>query len=224
MNTSMKVFITSAMIFVMILPGLAAATVTTQMVSIDIEAAYTGVAAIRVFDGATVNPTITFNDSYQGTYQVSDAGMEATKSDYANFDSLTEKEGGALQYTVAGLGTQQITVHSGTSGYNSDSLYVILDDPRDPNGLYANGDLGTVSDSGDTENSRRFAIEQNAKTVLYDIPGTNAYTGTALVDIEGTDYLPGAAVTYGFNGNPGVTTIGVTYTILGTDGGNSAFF
>lgn len=204
------------------------AAITTQLVKFDLEPAYTGIAAIRVFDGATTNPTVTFSDSYQGTYNVSEAGTQATKSNYANFESLTEKTGGAIQYTVAGLGDQKITVHSGTSGYNSDTLYVKVSNPRKEDGLVAEGTLGTLDVLGEEiDYMRKFSISQGsyaAKSIIRDIPGTDTYTGTAALTIESQVLLPGAKIFYGFSGDPGVTTIGVTYTILAEGGTTSAMF
>ncbi len=203
-----------------------AAIVATQMVTLDIFDQYTGIASIRVFDGTTVNPTVTFSDSYQGTYQTSDAGSEAWKSNYAEFESLTEKSGGSLQYTIANLSDQKITVHAGTSGYNSESLYVKIGEPRNVDGYIATNTLGLRVDSGNASYPEKFNIMQgsgSAKTVIDTIPGANTYTGTAFVTLGETDYLPGASVTYGFDGDPGVGSISVTYTLL-QDGTTTASF
>ncbi len=207
----------SALFLILSMATVGAATTATQNVVLDITESYTGVAAIRVFDGTTVNPTITFTDSYTGTWNVSDAGSEASKSSYAGHSLLDEKSGGSLQYTVAGLGDQKITVHSGTANYNTETLYVLVGDPQDDGGTaIADAAHGVVVNSGELTDNK-FLIAQgslSAKTVINAIPGTNTYTGTALG--YGTDenaYVPGAPIIYGFTGTPGVSTIAVTYTI-----------
>lgn len=216
-KTTRTIAAVSALFLILSLATVGAATTATQNVVLSITESYTGVAAIRVFDGTTVNPTVTFSDSYTGNYQVTDAGTEATQSTYSAYDSLSEKSGGSLQYTVAGLGNQKITVHSGTAAYNTGALYVLVGDPQDETGtaIEASGH-GVVIDSLDTIDNK-FTIPQgseSARTVINSIPGTNTYTGTA--SGYGSDeliYVPGAPIIYGFDSTPGVSTIAVTYTI-----------
>ncbi len=214
------------MLIMLSVEGLLASTVATQMVTFNLIPSYIGVAALRVFDGTTENPGVEFTDSYQGTWETSTAGADPWKSEYANYDSLTEKSGGALQYTVRGLSNQKITVHSTTSGYNSGSLYVKVGEPRNSSGYLANDTLGILENSGDASYPNKFNVvgsSETTSTIISDIPGSNTYTGTNFVTVDATDYLPGATVTYGFNGNPGVSTIAVVYTLL-QDGTTTASF
>lgn len=218
-KTTKTIAAVSAIFLILSLATVGAATTATQNVVLSITESYTGVAAIRVFDGTTVNPTVTFSDSYTGNYQVTDAGTEATQSTYSAYDSLTEKSGGSLQYTVAGLNAQKITVHSGTANYTTGSLYVLVGDPQDETGTAIESEAhGVVIDSGDTTTANKFTIpqgSQNARTVINSIPGTNTYTGTAAgTGSDDLTYVPGAPIIYGFDSTPGVSTIAVTYTIL----------
>lgn len=209
-------------------------TTATQNVVFDLTDSYTGVSAIRIFDGTTENPTVTFNDSYQGTWQVTDAGAIPTQSHYAQYDSLTEKSGGSLQYTVENSNEKKITVHSATSEYNTESLYVLVGTPQDATGtdvttLSTPKDLGYVANSGIAGESNKFLIPQgsgSAKVVIVGIPGSETFTGTAGGYEAGVNKVPGAPVTYGFAGDPGTNLIAITYTIMDESSGstNASFF
>lgn len=216
-KTTRTIAAVSALFLILSLATVGAATTATQNVVLSITDSYTGVAAIRVFDGETTNPPVIFSDSYTGNWQVTDAGTEATQSTYSAYDSLSEKSGGSLQYTVAGLSNQMITVHSGTANYTTGSLYVLVGDPQDATGsaieLEAHGD---VIVSGDTINNKFTIPQGTARTIINAIPGTNTYTGTASGTVGEVTYVPGAPLIYGFDSAPGVGTegtIAVTYTI-----------
>ncbi len=195
-----------------------AATTATQNVVLSITETYTGVAAIRVFDGSTTNPTVTFSDSYTGAYTVSTAGLEASTS-AIDYGTLDEQSGGYLQYTVRGYNETpfKITVHSATTGYSTESLYVKSSDAVAGSESSVTATLGTVVTAAlDANGGLSIAQDSgNAKDIITDISGNNTFTGTTIG--TGEDAKFGAPLTYGFASAPGVSTIAVTYTILATE-------
>ncbi len=219
MKKSIKAISAVSVLFLILsLATLTAATTATQNVTLTITPAYEGVAAIRVFDGTNTNPTVAFSASDTGTYTVSVAGAEATAPSYSGWLALGEKDGGSLQYTVAGYtDPYKITVHSGTTNYATGSLYVQVGDPQDDTGTAivadAHGIVTTSTDQphGDT-NDNNFYIPQgseSAREIINSIPGADTATGTTK-----NTHVPGAPVVYGFVEDPAVTTVAVTYTIV----------
>ncbi len=198
-----------------------ATTTTTQNIVININKSYTGVSAIRIFDGSTTNPTITFSESYPSTYIVPSAGLENTTSSI-DYNTLLEKEGGYLQYTVRGYtGDFKITVHSPTPTYTNDSLYVKGFDPETSENSSGLDTLGTVVSMARYDGGGLCIPRDsgNARDFITGIDGVNTLTGTEVGSgVEGKN--DGALLLYGFESEPGVDTIAVTYTILAETASN----
>lgn len=225
------IMIVTAALLLLSASALSAATTATQNIEFNLTESYTGIAAVRVFDGATVNPTITFTDEYTGQWEVTDAGAQAVKTHYGDlgeFAALDAKSGGSLQYTVANLTNQKITVHVADTDYNSDSLKLAVTAPQDNTGTDtwdAVGSTGTYL--GEIVGTGTLTIAQGsgtARNVLVGIPGgkyqstiDGSHTGTAGTYDAGVNKVPGAPITYSFQNDPGISVIPVTYTITPDD-------
>jgi hypothetical protein len=212
MKKSYKNFLVIALLaLILSSTGVFAADTDTasQDVILSITDSYNGVAAIRIFDDTNgVNPDVTFTGSTNGDYVVATPGLEAT-GDTGSYEitTLDEQAGGNLQYTVRGYtGAYKITVHTATENYTTESLYVKVAAPTvSASGSSADGTLGSVVSAG----TEGIAVPLTTATdVITGIGGSNTFTG--IVTADGA----GAPLTYGFNEEPSVETIAVTYTIL----------
>ncbi len=197
---------------------------TTQVVTYSLSINTGGVAKIRVYGsdgdtGYTESPTVVFSDTHDTAYSVTTAGAEATgPTAYSYVTDMGERSGGSLQYTVAGLPGAYITASAAKSDgdegtYVNDTLYVkvvdIVDSAGDSTAGTSSDKMGEVQ-SGNLDTTKH-TLGSATRTLISSIPGTNTATGTA----PGS-YIPGAQILYGFTGAPGVESITVTYTIIGS--------
>lgn len=141
-----------------------------------------------------------------GAYQATTAGERATLQGGA---AAAEGTGGWLHYTLRGYTGQKITVQkaaSGNTGYNDNTLSVKIA-AFNTDGTSGAKYSAPTADVYTTYSSTYLGISGTAAELITGISGADTWTGTATSQ--------GAQVKYQLNGNPGVTTVAVLYTLIG---------